>query len=488
VETQVVVIGGGLMGTAMARELARYQVDTVVVERYPDVSFGISKASNGMIYSGLTWLVSIALKSIVTNGGGADAHAEKERLVLEGFDRWEAILNDLDIPYRRDDVIVIARNEEELERLKRMQEMARPEWGITLLDQDSLFSMEPNVTREAIAALYDKGHALTNYPWDIVMAMAENAKENGVRFMLESEVRGFSRKNGSQVVETTRGSVKTDFIINATGPQAADVAKLADACDFALQYYKGHCLITDRSVGNLVHSAIFWPPTPGVSKVVQPMLSGNLRLGSIYVPIENKDDQAAVREDMETVFERARDLVPALSKKDIIAYYPGLRVFSARDPEEYIIEYAQNNRRFVNVVLRLPGFTPAPVIAEKIVGMLAESGLELSRKEDFNPHRTRIPAFRELPDEEKRKLIDQDPAWGRVVCHCETVTEAEIVEAIRRGATTLDGVKYRTRAGMGRCQANFCGPEVVEILARELNMAVNQITKKGGNSQILAAL
>ena len=286
-------------------------------------------------------------------------------------------------------------------------------------------------------------------------------------------------------METTKGPIKTEFIVNAAGPWGPHVAQLADACNFSLQYFKGHCLITDRRVGSLVNNSIAWPPTPGVSKIIQPTISGNLRLGSIYVPTDNKDDQTADRAGMETVLSRASDLVPALSKEEIIAYYTGIRVFSARDREEYIIEFAPNNPRFVNVVPRLPGFTPAPAIAKTVVSMLEESGLELGERGDFNPYRKRIPAFRELSDDQRRGLIGQEPRWGHVVCRCETVTEAEIVEAVRRGATTLDGIKYRTRAGMGRCQGGFCGPRVVEILARELNVPATQITKKGGDSRIL---
>ena len=183
-ETQVVIIGGGVMGTAMARGLSRYDVDTVLVERNPDVCFGISKASNGMIYTGLTWLVSVALKAIATSGGGGESHLEKDRLCLEGYENWEGVLRELDVPYRRTGVIVIARNAEELKRLEGMQAMAKPEWNLEMLDRDTLLSMEPNVTHEAIAALYDESHVLNHYPWDVVIALAENAKENGIKFML----------------------------------------------------------------------------------------------------------------------------------------------------------------------------------------------------------------------------------------------------------------------------------------------------------------
>lgn len=485
-ETQVVVIGGGVMGTSIARELSQYKVDVTLIEKYPDVCFGLSKCANGMIYTGLNWLVSVALKEVATAGGSAKSLMDKDRFVMEGYEKWErGMLRDLDVPYLRAGVIVIARNDEELERLRRMQQMAKPEWEIKLLDRETLFSIEPNITRDAIAALYDKGHIFTIYPWDVVIALAENAKQNGVKFMLDTEVRGFSRSNGFQVVETTRGPVKTEFIVNSTGLSSPEVAKLADACNFSLKFFRGHCLITDKRLGSLVNNILYWPPTPGVSKAIQRTLSGNLRLGSIYVATDNKYEVGAIKEELETVLNRAHDLVPALSKRDIIAYYVGMRVFSARDPEEYIIGFAPNNPRFMNLVPRLPAYAPAPAIAEKAVSMLEQSGLQLSKKEDFNPCRKRTLPFRDLSDDQRREFIAQDSKWGHIVCRCEHVTEAEVVEAIRRGATTLDGVKFRTRAGMGRCQGGFCGPRVVEILAKELNIPPIQVTKKGGNSRVL---
>ncbi len=484
-ETEVVIIGGGIMGVMLARELSRYKVDAVLVDRHPDVGFGTSKSSHGTIYSGLTYLVSKSLKAIATSGGGNEAHFEKDRLCHDGYEMWEGILRELDVPYCRRGDTVIARNEEELSRLKLMQRAAKPEWNFRLLNREELFSLEPHVTPEAIAGLHDADHVLTCYPWDIVIAVAENARENGVKFFLDAEVRGFSRSNGFTVVETTRGPIKTEFVINATGPWGADVAKLADACDFELKFFKGHTLITDKRAGDLVNNSVHWPPTPGTSKVIQPTLSGTLRLGSIYRPTEDKDDDATDAEDIETVFQRAHDLVPALSRNDIITCFTGMRVFSARDPEEYIMEYAPHNKKFLNVILRLPGFTPAPAVAGKVLAMLEEAGLKLRKKEDFNPYRKRIPIFRELSDEERNRLIAQDPKWGHVVCRCETVTEAEILEAIRRGATTLDGIKFRTRAGMGRCQSGFCGPRVVEILAKTLGIAPTQVSKKGGNSRIV---
>ena len=485
-ETQVAIIGGGVMGTLVARELSRYKVDATVIEREPDVCLGISKASNGMIYSGLTWLVSVALKAIATDGGGAESHMEKDKLCLDGYEKWEAIFKELDVPYILTGVIVIARNDEELERLKAMKDMAKPEWNLSFLDRNALLSKEPNINPEAIAGLYDEGHMLSQYPWDVVIALAENAKQNGIKFMLNTEVIGFSKSNGLYVVETTKGPIKAEFVVNATGPWGPDVAKLANACDFSLQFFKGHSLLTDRRVGNLANNCLFWPPTPGVSKAIQPMPGGNLRLGSIYSPTDNKEDVGADLQDMQTVLSRASDLVPALAKQDIIAYYAGMRVFSARDKEEYIVEYAPDKQKFVNVVLRLPGFTPGPAVAEKVVRMLEKSGLQLTEKEDFNPHRKGIPIFRNLSNAERNELIAQDSKWGHIICRCETVTEAEIVEAIRRGATTLDGVKYRTRAGMGRCQTNFCSPKVIEILAREMNVPVTQITKRNERFLMLA--
>lgn len=488
-ETQVLIIGGGAAGTMMARELSRYKVDVTLVEKRPDVAFGVSKASNGFIYSGMEWNVSVALKSIVEGIGGVtkDSEAKKEKMCMEGFNMWKPLLSELDIPSLWMPRMLVATNDEEMMRLGIVEsETAARNMPFRKLKRDEILSIEPHVNKNVIAGLFDDEIGLNHvYPWDMVHALAENARKNGVKIMLDTEVIGFSQKSGFQVVETARGPIKTEFIINACGAQGAKVAKMADACDFSLQFFKGHLILMDKKNRNLVNTSVAILAGPGRLKSINPVQSGNLLLSAIYAPTDNPQDISADRSGLDELFSMGKDVIPALSKKDIISYFAISRVYSARDPDEYIIEFAPNNPRFINMILRMPGFVPLPVIAKNIVSMLADHGLPLTTKNNFNPYRKRIPRFNDLSNEERSKLIAQDSRYGHVVCRCETVTEGEIVEAIRRGATTVDGVKFRTRAGMGRCQGGFCGSRVVKILARELNIKPTEVTKNGGNSRIL---
>lgn len=485
-ETQVLIIGGGAAGTMMARELSRYKVDVTLVEKRPEVSFGVSKASNGYIYWGMAWNVSVVLKSIVEQVGVVSKEAElkKEQMCSEGYRLWKPLLAELDIPYLWTPVMQVATNDQELKLLNLLEaETVSRGMPYRRLNKEEILALEPNVTDRVIAGLYDDKLAWMNtYPWEAVIALAENARQNGVKFMLDTEVTGFSRNGGFQVVETTRGPIKTEFVINATGADAVHVAKLADACDFGLQHFKAHLILMDKKVRNLLNGSVAILAGPGRLKSINPVQSGNLLLASIYTPTDSPHDLATDKAILDELFGMAQDVVPALPKKDIISYFAVSRVYSARDPDEYIVEFAPKNPRFINMVLRMPGFIPLPVIARNVVEMLADHGLSLTRKDNFNPYRKRIPRFSDLSHEQRSKLIVQDPRYGHVVCRCETVTEGEIVEAIRRGANTMDGVKFRTRAGMGRCQSGFCGPRVIEILARELNINPTQVTKNGGKS------
>lgn len=492
-ETQVVIIGGGVMGTMLARELAQYRVDVILVEKRADVSMGATKCSNGFLYSPLdfTWLISVALKRIAEQTGGPTATREaelmKERLCIDGAKIWKTLIDELDIDYIKPPQLVVATNDDELVELNIMEKEAQERsYNYTRLDKQDILSLEPHLTKEVIAALYDdKGDYKMVYPWEVVIALAEIATQNGVKLMLNTEVTGFSKLDGFQIVETTKGSIKTEFIINATGADGAEVAAMADACDFSLQYFKGHLIIGDKNVGKMIRTQIHGVPRPGTMKLVHPLPSGNLMIGVIYIPTRHSYDVAVDNTDLNKIFDGGQSLLPELKRKDVISYFAMSRVYSSRDPDEYIIEYAPKNPRFINTILRMPGFVPAPKIAEIVSGMLADHGLALTKKDDFNPHRKRIPQFSKLSNQEREKLIAENPKYGHVVCRCETVTEGEIIEAINRGATTLDGVKFRTRAGMGRCQGGFCGPRVVDILAKELNIDIRQVTKRGGNSRLL---
>lgn len=492
-ETEVLIIGGGLAGTSVARELSQYELDITVVEKRADVCSGHSKAGGGFIYTplGLEWLISTSLKAIVhktpEDSESEGSAVKKESLAREGYELWKTLLPQLDINYVKDIPLVVATNDEEMELLRATEERAKAHGmdNVKRLDKEALLFLEPELTDKVIAGLVDEDkNLMTTYTWEVILALAENAQQNGVKFLFDTEVTGFSQENGFQIVETTKGLIKTEFIINACGADGAKVAKMADACDFSLQYFKGISIIMDKKVGSVLKTQLKTPPKPGFIKQIQKLQSGNLLLGFMWNPTINPEDTATDKANLEEVFGRAQSIVPCLSKKDIVTYYSYSRVFSGRDPDEYICEYAPRNPKFINVILRMPGIAPCLPIAKEVASMIDNHGLSLTRKDDFNPYHKGIPRFRDLNDDERSNLIAKDPEYGHVVCRCETVTEGEIVEAIRRGARTLDGIKLRTRAGMGRCQSGFCAPHIVDILANELNIHPTEVTKKGGNSRI----
>jgi glycerol-3-phosphate dehydrogenase len=241
----------------------------------------------------------------------------------------------------------------------------------------------------------------------------------------------------------------------------------------------------DRRTKGLVNTVLNLPARPGV---IETMMSrdDNIMINcGTYDLTENPEDIATSREGFKKSIAIAKSMVPSISEADIINSFMGIRTFNTRDLEDHIVEFSKTNPKFLNVVIRLPGFIGAPPMARHVVGMLADAGLKLAGKSDFNPYRKGIPRFRDLSDNERRALIAKDPKYGHVICRCETVTEGEIIEAIRRGARTEEGIKMRTRAGMGRCQSGFCGPRVIDILARELNIAVTRVTKRSVDSPFL---
>jgi len=488
-EADVVIVGGGVAGAAIARELSQYTVQVILVEKGSDLAVGSSKANNGHIHK--TLLLSLVLKSAINpNSPIYQPGSLKTRLENEGYATWEQQwLRELDIQHKPRGLLVVARNKHELESLdemKKVGEMLPDEYKMTEVDRDTILSIEPNVTREVIAGLYQEEYCKQVFPQELVFALGENARQNGVTILLRTEVIGVSRKNGYQVVETTKGPVKTAFIINAAGKYADKVADMGGARDWRLTFRKGQLILLDKRLRGLVTHFVNLPVEPGRHCGIVPHLAGNpyIVCGE-YEPTEDRENLATTREAFQSIIKKVKGIVPAVSERDVIASFVGLRVFNSRDPGEHIIERSSTNPRFINVVLRLPGLAPAPAVAKMVVGMLGDEGLQLARKPGFNPFRERIPRFRELSNVERDALIASDARYGHVVCRCETVTEGEIIEAIRRGATTVQGVQFRTRAGMGRCQRGFCGPRVVDILARELGIQRTQVTFKGPGSEIL---
>ena len=255
-----------------------------------------------------------------------------------------------------------------------------------------------------------------------------------------------------------KGPIKTNFIVNAAGKYADLVADMGGARNWGLQYRKTQIMMLDRRTKGLVNTVLNFPAKPAYIETILPRDDNIMIQCGTYDITENPEDIGTSREGFRRGMSIARSMVPNISERDIIRSFVGVRPFNTRDLEDHIVEFSSTNPRFLNVVIRLPGFIGAPPMARHVVRMLADAGLKLINKPDFNPYRKAIPRFHDLSDGQRKELIAQDPRYGHVLCRCETVTEGEIVEAIKRGARTVEGIKMRTRAGMGRCQSGFCSP------------------------------
>jgi len=469
----IVIIGAGVTGCSIARELSRYDLNITVVEKEEDVACGSSKANSAIIHAGFdaapgTW---------------------KAKMNVKGNGMFPALCEELDVPYINNGSLVVAVTEDEEKVLEELLERGRTNGvqHLRIIGRDELLDMEPNINPSARGALYAPTAGLI-CPYEFTIALAENANQNGVKFWLEAPVTDIEvLEDSSFLIKTPKGSIRTKYVINAAGLFADEISKMAGAEEYTITPRKGEYLIFDKQFGNMVKKSIFPTPTK-ISKgiLVCPTVDGNVFIGPNSNNIEDKNDTSVNVAGIEEIIAGGKKLVPNLPLKNVITSFAGLRAVS--NTNDFIIEASKKAKGFINVGgIQSPGLTSAPAIALMVKDILQEEGLTLKEKANFIPHRPMKVRFREMSNEERSSLIKENPAYGRVICRCETVTEGEIIDAIRRplGARSIDAVKRRTRAGMGRCQGGFCSPRVLEILARELNADPLEITKKGTGSNIL---
>jgi len=470
-KTDVLIIGAGVVGTCVARSLSRYKLNVILVEKEEDVGFGVSKANSSIVHAGFHERLG----------------TKKASLCVAGNSMYERICQELDVPFKRCGALVVALEDKELQILEelKIQGEKNKVSGLKIVGKDILFQLEPNLTRKVKAALYSPTVGVVS-PYELTIALMENARRNGVKIFLNTKVKNIiSQQNGVKKVETQRGIFLANYIINAAGLFADEIAGMIGE-KFAISPRKGEEYILDKKTDELVKHVIFPLPkeeTKGI--LVIPTVDGNLMIGPTAKRVKDKFDLTTTIEGVKKILQEVKKIVPAISASNIIAAFAGLRATSDTSDGDFVIELSSKVRGFINLVgIDSPGLTAAPAIAEMVVNILKKEGLRLVPKENFDPHR-RWVRFSRLSLEQRDKLIKKDKRYGNIICRCENVTEAEIVEAIRRGARTLDGVKFRTRAGMGRCQGGFCTPRVVKIMARELNIPPEKITKRGGKSNIL---
>ena len=470
--SDVAIIGCGIIGSATAFELSKYKLDIVVLESSNDVANGASKANSAVIHAGYDCKSGTLMAELNVKGSAL----------------YKKICKDLSVERRELPSLVLAFSDEDMKTVQQLYErgMTNGVPELKILSSDEVLKLEPNVNPEVVGALYAGSSAIIN-PWEMVIAFSETAVRNGVNICLDSEVLSIAevREKGMFSyfeINCTSGRYYARHIINASGACGADVYSLflknySERVNPLIQrHICGQYYVLDKDQGSLVNSVIFCcPDEKGKGVLVAPTVHGNLIVGPDSFDVEDAQSVGTAEPYLEQLKIRGHRSVPSINFKNIIHEYAGVRANT--NLNDFYICSDKDNPCFINLIgMRSPGLSAAPAVAEKAVRILREAGLKLEKKEKCVLTRKRV-VFRELSNKEKDRLIKKDPLYGQIVCRCENVTEGEIRDAIRRPVVpmSIDAIKRRTNAGMGRCQGSFCGPKVHEILARELGLKPEDI-------------
>ena len=464
----IVVIGAGVVGGLAARELSKYKLNICLLEKEGDVAMGATKANSAIVHAGFD----------------AKVGTLKAKMNVRGSEIMEQITRELGVKYENNESLVVAfeseRNEVEEIYKRGVQNGVK---GLSIVEHDELMKLEPNLNPALSCALLAKTGAIT-CPYELCIAAVGNAMDNGATLLLDFEVVSIENNDEAYTIKSKDGrEVSAKYVINSAGLYSDEVAKMTGDVDFNVHPRSGEYMILDKECGSLVKRTIFHTPTKmGKGILVSPTVDGNLILGPTAVDIEDKEDNSVSVEGFDKIVKGALDNVANIPFNKVITSFCGLR--SVGSTGDFIIKYRDGVITLGGI--ESPGLTSAPAIAEYIVELFAQNGVTFEKKTDFNPYRKPMHKFREASVEEKNEVIAKDSRYGRIVCRCEGITEGEIVEAIRTNppARDVDGIKRRTRSGMGRCQGGFCMPIVVEILAKENGVSIDKITKFGKGSLI----
>lgn len=467
----VIIIGAGVSGCASARELSRYKARICVLEKAEDVCCGTSKANSAIAHAGYD----------------APVGSLMARLNVQGSRLMEQLSKELDFEFKRIGSLVLCRTQEDRPKLQELYDrgVANGVEGLRIVEQEELRAMEPNISDDAVAALYAPTAGII-CPFGMNIAFAENACANGVEFKFDTEVQGVRKTEKGWTVDTNQGQFEGRCVVNAAGVYADTIHNMVSDKKIKITPRRGDYCLLDKSAGNHVSSVIFALPNKyGKGILVSPTVHGNLLVGPTAIDIENKEGVNTTREGLDQVLERAGESVKNLPMRSVITSFAGLRAHE--ENHEFIIGEVEDAAGFVDCAgIESPGLTASPAIGMMVADIVRDL-LNLEENPEFTGTRQGILNPNDLSVTERKELIRRNPAYGNIICRCEMITEGEIIDAIRRplGAKSLDGVKRRTRAGMGRCQAGFCSPRVMEILARERGVQISEITKSGGGSRIV---
>lgn len=480
-KADVVIVGGGIVGTAIARELSRYRLRIILAEKEDDVAMGTSKANSGIIHAGYN----------------ADFKTLKGRLNVKSNSKFDKLCQDLKVPFKRIGSLVVGFTREDLSKLIELKENGEKNGlnNLKIITGDKLLDLEANLNHEAKYALYAPSAGIIS-PYELNISLAENAVINGVKILLETKVVDIVQRDNQVIgVLTNKGLIETRVMINAAGLYADEIAeKIGD--DFKIKPLKGEYQLFDKQWGRLVNHVLFPIPSK-LSKgiLVTPTVHGNLLIGPDSYWVKEKDNLATTKKGIDEVYKGAKRLIPDLPRKDLlINSFAGLRANTRG--KDFIIRASKKIKGFINVAgIQSPGLSSAPAITEMVLDILREAmgdiypKLELNYRDNFVETLDEQPRFADYLNklEEWQEIVEKDSDYGEVICRCEKVTKGELLRAIRRPlpARSLDAIKRRIRTGMGRCQGGFCGPKVLKILAEELKISSLEISKKGENSEIL---
>ena len=471
----VAIIGAGVVGSAIARELSKYQVKACVLEREEDVCAGTSKANSAIIHAGFD----------------AKPGSLKARFNVRGNEMMDELAEALDIPFKRNGSLVVCTKDQDPEGLNELLEKGHKNNvpGLRIIEREELLKMEPNIADDVTHALFAPTGGIV-CPFHMTIAFAENAVSNGVEFFLNTEVTAIQRDSDHYKISVASGeAIETKVVINAAGVYADEWNNQISNKKLSITARKGEYMLLDKTAGQHVSSTIFQlPGKMGKGVLVTPTIHGNLLVGPTATDVDDKEAVNTTMEGLDILSSTSSRSVKNVPLRQVITSFAGLRAHEADG--DFVIGESEDAPGFFNAAgIESPGLSSAPAIGEYLAELVATK-LALTKKENFIATRKGILNPATLSLEERNELIKKQPAYGNIICRCEMITEGEILDAIHRplGARSLDAVKRRTRAGMGRCQAGFCSPRTMEILEREVPMSMYDITKNGGKSTYVVGL
>jgi len=473
----VAVIGAGIIGVSIARALAQCTLTVIVIEKDNDVANEATMANSGIIY----------------NGYNAKQDKLKGAFTFRGNLLYEELCRELDVPFKRAGMVVAAFEEEGMEKVRELFKKAVQNGTphSCLLTPEEVMAIEPNISKNVAGAFYSPECGIVS-PWELTFALAENAIENGVEFRLGAEVTDVMKTNDTFRIIANQKEIQASCVINCAGMYADKINNMVDEPQFKIKPKKGQYFVLDKRADQFVNNIVSRQKTETEKGFMMiPTVDGNLLIGPLNDDAEDKESKKTSLETLHKLKRLAASTFDNLPLGQVIRSFSGLK--AKADVEDFFIQESKQAPGFINVAgINSPGLTCAPAIAEHVREMVktvfVNRGVAVAANKDFNPVRKKGVSFRALPLAEQNKLIAANPQYGSIVCRCEMVTEGEIVEAIHRkpGATTVKGVKKRTRAGMGRCQGGFCSSRVVRILARELQVSLENVVYDEKNSYIVA--